>query len=113
MRCVCYRYRKNILIPIHVLRLWFVVTQASGVERWGTVWGASPPPLFSLVGTPQEMSLHLFACERPDFKPIFNRLFPKCVCLQASAPDPVGGAYSVPPDPQREKFGSHTDPSVS
>ena len=43
MRCVCYRYRKNILIPIHVLRLWFVVTQASGVERWGTVWGASPP----------------------------------------------------------------------
>ena len=33
---------------------------------------------------------HFFACEIPDFKPIFNRLLPKCVCLRGSAPHPAG-----------------------
>ena len=64
---------------------------------------------------------HFFACKRPDFKPIFNRLLSRCVCLRGSAPYPSGGitaspepqletpypagGLTAPPDPQLEKLG--------
>ena len=50
-----------------------------------------PPPL-------------LFACERPDFEPIFNRLLPKCVCLRVSAPDPAG-VLATPQTPSWKSVG--------
>ena len=70
-----------------------VVGDGGRVPHFSTWWGR--PPI-------------LFACKRPDFKPILNRLLPKCVCLWGSAPGLAGGgAFSTPRPPAGKVWVTH------
>ena len=66
---------------------------------------------FSIPGSNTGPTSH----QRPDFKPIFSRLLPICVCFRGSAPDPAGGLSPPPPDhrPPDPQLGKIVHPEKS
>ena len=69
----------------------------------GVPWNLRVPPVVSKgsAGPPvhSKKKLNCILHLRP--LDAFSRLLvgPKCICSQDSAPNPIGGAYSTPPDP--------------